>query len=142
MTKYKSKKCGCSKHISSNMVNNICGKGCYDVCINPICGCPSILGIYAPVIYDELGVNLCTTFELGIDSGAPGLIISLGNFVLDFSVRTSDDSVTNARTAKHRFNEVPTTFWYRAVQIVTTDGNIVSEEVETDIALNLLEIKM
>ena len=82
------------------------------------------------------------TFELGIDSGAPGLIISLGNFVLDFSVRTSDDSVTNARTAKHRFNEVPTTFWYRAVQIVTTDGNIVSEEVETDIALNLLEIKM
>jgi hypothetical protein len=37
------------------------------VCVNPICGCPSTLGIYAPVIYDELGVNLCTTFDLGVD---------------------------------------------------------------------------
>lgn len=67
MNNKKSKKCGCRKHISSNMVNNLCGKGCYDVCTNPICGCPSMLGVYAPVIYDELGINLCTTFELGVD---------------------------------------------------------------------------
>ena len=57
MAKCKSKKCGCNKRISSNIVNNICEKGCYDVCSNPICGCPSTLGIYAPVIYDKFGLN-------------------------------------------------------------------------------------
>jgi hypothetical protein len=49
------------------MVSNMSEKGCYDVCTNPICGCPSTLGLSAPVIYDELGINLCTTFELGVD---------------------------------------------------------------------------
>lgn len=40
---------------------------CEDVCTNPICGEPRTLGLFAPLIYDEIGVNLCTSFELDVD---------------------------------------------------------------------------
>lgn len=56
-------KCGASAKIMSNVVRSI-GNGackCHDVCNNPICGDPYMLGIMAPLIYDEIGVNLCTT---------------------------------------------------------------------------------
>lgn len=70
-------KCKCSKRprISSQTVQGInsnqegCAgnRGCVDVCANPICGDPKVLSLMAPVIYDEIGINLCTTFELGTD---------------------------------------------------------------------------
>ncbi|MBR1740721.1 MAG: hypothetical protein IJ733_02410 [Lachnospiraceae bacterium] len=63
------------------MANNTFGRGnrivsnaaanqprnCIDVCANPICGDPSVLSLMAPLIYDEIGINLCTTFDLGTD---------------------------------------------------------------------------
>jgi len=54
---------GCAR-IVSNGVKNM-GNSCVDVCANPICGEPDLLSIMAPLIYDEIGVNLCTTFSLG-----------------------------------------------------------------------------
>lgn len=61
-------KCKCKNNprIVSNVIQtmNNC-QPCCDVCTNPICGDPNVLGIYAPVIYDEIGVNLCATFPLG-----------------------------------------------------------------------------
>lgn len=75
-------KCGNKSKIVSNVVsclnqgahscqNGCCvctdEKGCQDVCANPICGEPNQLGLMAPVIYDEIGVNLCATFNLGTD---------------------------------------------------------------------------
>lgn len=70
-------KCKCSKRprIISQAVRGInAGQegcdgrgGCMDVCTNPICAAPKILSVMAPVIYDEIGINLCTTFELGTD---------------------------------------------------------------------------
>lgn len=59
-------KCGNRPRIVSNVVQSMnCNKGgCMDVCTNPICGDPNLLGLFAPLIYDEIGINLCTTFDL------------------------------------------------------------------------------
>lgn len=59
-------KCGCSTRIVSQAVKNM-PHGCTDVCVNPICGDPSVLSIMAPLIYDEIGINLCATFDLCTD---------------------------------------------------------------------------
>ncbi len=63
-------KCRCKARarIVSDVVQSMNNGGkCRDVCTNPICGEPNMLGIYAPVIYDAIGINLCTTFELEED---------------------------------------------------------------------------
>ena len=65
MAKCKCSKCG-STRIVSNIVQNM-PNGCFDVCTNPICGSPDELSILAPLIYDEIGINLCTTFAVGTD---------------------------------------------------------------------------
>lgn len=61
-------KCKCSNRsrIVSNTVRRLYD-GCTDVCANPVCGSPSMLSLFAPLIYDEIGINLCTTFDLGVD---------------------------------------------------------------------------
>lgn len=60
------KNCGCGSRIVSRAVQNQ-PHNCIDVCANPICGDPSVLSISAPLIYDEIGINLCATFDLGTD---------------------------------------------------------------------------
>lgn len=63
MAKCKSCKCG-GNRIISNACKNV-QNGCFDVCTTPVCADPSVLSIYAPLIYDEIGINLCTTFCVG-----------------------------------------------------------------------------
>ena len=62
--------CNCkSRCFTSNMLfqmNNTCGT-CVDVCTNPICGTPDMLLLYAPVIYDCIGINLCRQVPLDVD---------------------------------------------------------------------------
>lgn len=58
-------KCGNRTRIVSNVVRSLDPK-CCDVCATPICGEPSQLSLMAPLIYDEIGINLCTTFDLGV----------------------------------------------------------------------------
>lgn len=67
MARNKSVKCGCKTRIVSDAVKNYKCGACFDVCQNPQCDTPVNLGIYAPLIYDEIGVNLCTTVNLGVD---------------------------------------------------------------------------
>ena len=50
---------------SNNKYYSIGNNGCVDVCAHPIYGTPNNLSLYAPLIYDEVGVNLCTTFDVG-----------------------------------------------------------------------------
>lgn len=61
-------KCKCSNRsrIVSNTVRRLYD-GCTDLCANPVCGDPSVLSLFAPLIYDEIGINLCATFDLGVD---------------------------------------------------------------------------
>ncbi|MCI8275458.1 MAG: hypothetical protein HFI66_07585 [Lachnospiraceae bacterium] len=72
MPKYKPKGCKCGR---SNAVNVIAANGscngtppspepCFDVCTNPICGTPQYLTLLAPVVYDEIGINLCRQVTL------------------------------------------------------------------------------
>lgn len=65
MAKNRSCRCG-----GSRVISNACKKvknGCMDVCTTPICAEPNALSLYAPLIYDEVGINLCTSFELCAD---------------------------------------------------------------------------
>lgn len=61
-------KCRCMNRarIVSNTVQRLYA-GCTDICANPVCGEPSVLSLFAPLIYDEIGINLCATFDLGVD---------------------------------------------------------------------------
>lgn len=66
-------KCGNRQRIissvvsSMNQINEEAGGCCRDVCLNPICGDPKNLSIMAPLIYDEIGINLCATAALDVD---------------------------------------------------------------------------
>lgn len=64
MPKYRPKGCKCTgkrRYISSGIANN---SDCIDVCTNPICGTSDKLTLLAPVVYDEIGINLCREVPL------------------------------------------------------------------------------
>ncbi len=66
MARIKAKKCRCiSSANANNGVNDRCG--CSDVCINGLIGEAQMLPLTVPVIYDEIGINLCRSIELGVD---------------------------------------------------------------------------
>lgn len=96
MAKCKSGKCGCRARIVSNMVQNMQGNSCcLDVCANPICGSPKLLGIMAPVIYDEIGINLCASFPLETDIPTTyPTAVSATAKVINITYPTGDEGVT------------------------------------------------
>ncbi len=62
-------KCSCNRKIMSNAVaNGLCTDSCLDVCVNPQCGEPEYLTILAPVVYDEIGINICRSVPLPADT--------------------------------------------------------------------------
>lgn len=65
MARCRAKKCKCIS--SQNANNGICQNGCFDVCTNALCGETDMLALTVPVIYDEIGINLCRSIELGVD---------------------------------------------------------------------------
>ncbi len=66
MSKSKNGRCGCRNRIVSSTVQKL-QQGCTDVCVTPQCGSPEVLSLMAPLIYDEIGINLCATFPVGED---------------------------------------------------------------------------
>lgn len=56
-------KCNCGKRVISDVCKEM-PENCFDVCRNPICGTPGVISIMAPVVYDEVGINLCTTWNI------------------------------------------------------------------------------
>ncbi len=95
MAKCKSGRCGCKARIVSNVIQNMQGNGtCIDVCTNPIRETPKVLSIMAPLIYDEIGINLCTTFPVGADlSTAYPTAVSATARVLNVSYTYGDGNV-------------------------------------------------
>ena len=75
MPKYKPKGCKCGRKDTVNvtLANGSCGgaspipEPCFDVCTSPICGTPQYLTLLAPVVYDEIGINLCRQITLAAD---------------------------------------------------------------------------
>lgn len=88
----KSKSCKCGGRVISNACKNV-QNGCMDVCTTPICADPSILSIYAPLIYDEIGINLCTTFCIGDVSCGCQKAVSAGVQLLDLEFCYGEDNV-------------------------------------------------
>lgn len=94
MAKCKSGKCGCKARIVSNVIQNMQGSNCIDVCVNPICEPPKVLSLMAPLIYDEIGINLCATFALGTDiSTTYPTAVSATAHVLNISYTYGDGNV-------------------------------------------------
>lgn len=59
--------CNCkSRCFTSSGISNLNNGTCTDVCTTPICGTADALLLYAPVIYDCIGINLCRQVDLGV----------------------------------------------------------------------------
>lgn len=59
-----SKCCGSNKRILSNACCHTDNCPCVDVCVTPQCGEPDFLTVLTPVVYDEIGINLCQTISI------------------------------------------------------------------------------
>lgn len=57
----KTKRCRCVLRTNGTSGDSC---GCGDVCASPVCADPSTLSLMAPVIYDQLGINLCSPVHL------------------------------------------------------------------------------
>lgn len=63
----KTKRCRCALRGTRQTCGSAaggCTTPCIDVCANPICADPTSLSLMAPVIYDQLGLNLCSPVTL------------------------------------------------------------------------------
>lgn len=54
----------CNKNIFSNAMCPCDGDTCYDACVNASCGDPKYLTLLAPVVYDEIGTNVCRSINI------------------------------------------------------------------------------
>lgn len=66
----KSKRCRCVLQNPGRVstATSACNGPCVDVCASPICAEPTTLTLMAPVIYDQLGINLCSAVTIpGLD---------------------------------------------------------------------------
>lgn len=100
----KSKQNGCKcrpKRYISNGVNTT-GK-CRDLCVNPVCGDPDCLTLLAPVVYDELGINLCRAVPIDIPATA-GAVASLSAQVANVSFATTGAAATTVAPISGRPN--------------------------------------
>ncbi len=93
MPKYKVQNCNCGQTSSDGQGN--ASPECQDVCVNPICGDPKLLTILSPVIYDEIGINLCRSIPLNVSIPAsyPSAVTASAE-VMDISYNTEGTAAT------------------------------------------------
>lgn len=96
--------CGCNKRIISNAISNgNCSSSCVDVCVTPQCGEPEYLTVLTPVVYDELGINICRTIPLtaGVLADFPTAVYASAEVIdITYVVNPADgDGVTIAPVA-------------------------------------------
>lgn len=87
----------CNKTIISDLINNgLSGHECVDVCINPQCGEPQFLTVLAPVVYDQLGINICRTFDLPetVPTTYPTAVYASAEVIDITFIETGTDTVT------------------------------------------------
>ncbi|MBQ7707870.1 MAG: hypothetical protein IJT72_08850 [Lachnospiraceae bacterium] len=92
--------------INNETVNNkgaCCGAT--DVCLNPQCGDPRLLSLLAPVIYDEVGINVCQTITLpeGFLTDYPTAYYATAE-VIDISLETAATEATSVTPIATRPN--------------------------------------
>lgn len=87
----------CNKTIVSDLINSgMSGHECVDVCINPQFGEPQFLTVLAPVVYDQVGINICRTFDLPgtIPSAFPTAVYASAEVIDIEFLETGTDTVT------------------------------------------------
>lgn len=99
--------CSCKKIYTNASAENFpfsCDMPCHDVCTTPQCGDPKYLTLLAPVVYDELGVNVCRTVPLGtiLDTYPSAAYITAE--VIDIAVPTTGDDPTTITPINSRPN--------------------------------------
>lgn len=101
MSNIKANRCRCcpKRYVSNGAGQN---PTCQDVCVNPICGTPDSLTLLAPVVYDELGVNLCRSIPISIPAEASNAS-SVSVQVLDVSF-TGNTATTTVEPINGRPN--------------------------------------
>ncbi len=106
-------KCCCNKRVISNAVINGCGDGnCIDVCSNPQCGDPEFLTVLAPVVYDEIGINICRTITVpeGVLADFPTATHATVEVIdIAFTVNAEDSVTINPITARANCYEIELT---------------------------------
>lgn len=92
MPNCKSKSCKCcsKRYVSCGIDKK--GK-CLDVCTDPICGDPDCLTVLTPVVYDELGINLCRNIPLELPVTN---VDSISVQVMDITFDTTGDTAVTA----------------------------------------------
>ena len=107
---------GCPKRYVSHGAahHDLC---CKDVCVDPICGDPDVLTLLAPVVYDELGINLCRTINVDLPTGA---IASVSAQVLDIAFNGTDGTATSISHINGRPNCYLVTLTNLAVTFLLT----------------------
>ena len=70
------------RYVSSGIANY---PDCIDVCTAPICGTADNLTLLAPIVYDEIGINLCREVPLTGTLPTAGLPLSASVQVLTVS---------------------------------------------------------
>ncbi|MBB5263155.1 hypothetical protein HNP82_000249 [Catenibacillus scindens] len=90
----------CPKRYVSTGAQN--GHECHDICTDPICGEPDVLTLLAPVVYDELGINLCRTIDI-TPPQATG-ISSVCAQIINISFNSSENASTTVAQINGRPN--------------------------------------
>ncbi|MBQ4563772.1 MAG: hypothetical protein IJA58_04750 [Lachnospiraceae bacterium] len=124
----KSKRCRCVVKKTGNPINSthLSDFGqCTDVCATPICADPSELTLMAPVIYDQLGINLCSAVTVpGLDALTTAASASVQ--VIDITLG-ADSEITqiSGRTNCYQLtlSELTVTF---AIRIYDSTGRLLS----------------
>lgn len=113
-----------------------CSRG-RDVCINPICGQPDVLSVYAPVVYDEIGINVCRPIQIPADVIAANPTATCVQLeVVDFVFTEATDTTPGTTIAfSNRANCVSITLTnilitYR-VKLFDASGNYLTSTVIT-----------
>ncbi len=104
MPKYMPKGCKCAskkRYVSSGIANY---PDCIDVCTAPICGTADNLTLLAPVVYDEIGINLCREVPLTGTLPTAGLPLSASVQVLTVSFAPQNGAATSIERIPGRPN--------------------------------------
>lgn len=100
----KSKQNGCKCRPKRYISNGVHTKGkCHDVCTNPICGDPDTLTLLAPVVYDELGINLCRAIPIDFPT-LTGTVACISAQVIDVAFATTGPTATTVTPINGRPN--------------------------------------
>jgi len=79
-------------------------------------------------------------FEIGIDSGAKNMPLTIQFVTLDFNDTTSSDANTNAITAFARLTNTPNQFYIRPVSIDTVEKTLTTGEVNITVNINAVDL--